>query len=185
MLVALLEPTDRDDIDSLSEELSEGLLEIHEIEQRAARLELDEEVDVAVRRIVTTSDRPEQRDRAATMTANDLVDLVPLRLDPSPALPHGLKGTEAVCAGLTLGPVPALRLSGASLRPWATAARSVFGAALRVHDHKTDAVEQVRDEGLASLTERWVLDRLDGEPEPVVCVIEANPIGVMLALDHA
>lgn len=107
MVVALLEPTDRDDIDSLSEELSEGLLEIHEIEQRAARLELDEEVDVAVCRIVTTSDRSEQRDRAATMTANDLVDLVPLRLDPSPALPHGLKGTEAVCAGLALGPVPA------------------------------------------------------------------------------
>jgi hypothetical protein len=63
-------------------------------------------------------------------------------------------------------------------------ARSVFGAVLGVHDHKTDAVEQVRDEGLASLTERWVLDRLDGEPETVVCVVEANPTGVMLALDY-
>jgi hypothetical protein len=63
-------------------------------------------------------------------------------------------------------------------------ALSVFGAALGAHEHKSDAVAQVHDEGLASLAERWVLDRLDGESETVVCVVEANPTGVMLALDY-
>ena len=63
-------------------------------------------------------------------------------------------------------------------------ALSLFGAVLGAHEHRTDAVAQVHDEGLASLAERWVLDRLDGEAETVVCVVEAHPTGVMLALDR-
>lgn len=63
-------------------------------------------------------------------------------------------------------------------------ALSVFGAALGAHEQKVDAISQVQDDGLASLAERWMLDRCDGEPEAVVCVVEANTSGVMLALDH-
>lgn len=63
-------------------------------------------------------------------------------------------------------------------------ALSVFGAPLGAHEHRTDAVAHVHDEGLASLADRWVLDRMDGEPETVVCVVEADPTGVMLALDY-
>ena len=60
----------------------------------------------------------------------------------------------------------------------------MFGAVLGAHEQKVNAIAQVQDDGLASLAERWMLDRYDGEPEAVVCVVEANASGVMLALDY-
>jgi hypothetical protein len=63
-------------------------------------------------------------------------------------------------------------------------ALAVFGAALGEHDTRDAAEQQVRDEGLASLAERWTLrDGATGE-EQVVCIQEANADQVTLALDY-
>jgi hypothetical protein len=61
---------------------------------------------------------------------------------------------------------------------------AVFGGLLGVHDNEGDATRQVLDAGLASLADRWTLvDGATGE-EQVVCVQEASPSTVTLALDH-
>ena len=49
------------------------------------------------------------------------------------------------------------------------------------HDRRHDAERQVLEEGLASLTERWIL-RAGGSGEgEVVCIQEANPAGATVA----
>lgn len=60
----------------------------------------------------------------------------------------------------------------------------VFGALLGVYDSRQDAVEQVLTEGLAALSERWMLhgDAQDGDQ--IVCIQEANAHEVTLALDY-
>lgn len=61
---------------------------------------------------------------------------------------------------------------------------AVFGGTLDVHDSCDDAERHVRSEGLASLAERWrLLNRSTGEDQ-VVCIQEASPQGVTLALDY-
>ncbi len=63
-------------------------------------------------------------------------------------------------------------------------ALTVFGGNVGIHDRRVDAERQVRDIGLSSLADRWtLLDRGCGE-EQVVCVQEASPEAVTLALDH-
>ena len=63
-------------------------------------------------------------------------------------------------------------------------ALTVFGGVLGRHDAASAAEQQVRDEGLASLAERWMY-RADRSAEwQVVCIQEASPQSVRLALDY-
>lgn len=62
------------------------------------------------------------------------------------------------------------------------AACTVFGADLGEHDDRAAAEAQVRADGLACLAERWTLrDTATGEEE-VVCILEADPDSVTVAL---
>jgi hypothetical protein len=63
-------------------------------------------------------------------------------------------------------------------------ALTVFGAELGRHDQRDQAVDQVLTEGLASLTERWTLRPGDGGEAEVVCIQEANPARVTVALGY-
>ena len=63
-------------------------------------------------------------------------------------------------------------------------ALTVFGAELGRHDLRDQAVDQVLTEGLASLTERWMLRPGDGGEAEVVCIQEANPARVTVALGY-
>jgi hypothetical protein len=63
-------------------------------------------------------------------------------------------------------------------------AMTVFGGTLGSHGGREDAERQVLDLGLASLAERWMLlDTASGE-EQVVCIQQASPSSVTLALDY-
>ena len=63
-------------------------------------------------------------------------------------------------------------------------ARSVFGGVLGEHAFEVDAERQVGEEGLAALSERWSLvDRATGDEE-VVCIVEAHPGEVTVALGY-
>ena len=59
---------------------------------------------------------------------------------------------------------------------------TVFGGALGEHDEERDAHARVASDGLASLAERWTLvDRTTGD-EDVVCIQQASPEEVTVAL---
>jgi hypothetical protein len=61
---------------------------------------------------------------------------------------------------------------------------TVFGGVLGSHDERDGAIRHVLDVGLASLAERWILvDATTGEDQ-IVCIQEASPEGVTLALDY-
>lgn len=60
----------------------------------------------------------------------------------------------------------------------------VFGGVIGVHDHRADAEQQVLDDGLASLAERWTLRNVATGDEQVVCIQEASSSEVRLALDY-
>jgi hypothetical protein len=59
----------------------------------------------------------------------------------------------------------------------------VFGAVLGRHSTRSDAVDQVLSEGLASLAERWTLRHTE-DGDQIVCIQEANEHIVTLALDY-
>ena len=61
---------------------------------------------------------------------------------------------------------------------------TVFGGRLGEHPTAEAAERHVRADGLASLAERWTLvDSVAGD-EQIVCIQEASPAGVRLALDY-
>lgn len=63
-------------------------------------------------------------------------------------------------------------------------ALTVFGGLLGRYDAREAAVDRVLSDGLASLAERWTLrDGATGE-EQIVCIQEAEPGSVTLALDY-
>ena len=63
-------------------------------------------------------------------------------------------------------------------------ALNVFGAVLGTHSSSEEATNQVLDEGLASLSNRWILRNSASGDEQVVCIQEANAQKVTLALDY-
>lgn len=63
-------------------------------------------------------------------------------------------------------------------------ATTVFGAVLETVADRDDAARIVREHGLASLAERWLLIGGPGGDEQIVCIQEASPAGVTLALDY-
>lgn len=64
-------------------------------------------------------------------------------------------------------------------------ALTVFGAVLGDHDQRDAAVDQVLDEGLSSLSERWTLRNGTSEDEEVVCIQEARPGSVTVARGYS
>ncbi len=63
-------------------------------------------------------------------------------------------------------------------------ALSVFGAVLGRHGDGEAAAEQVLSECLSALAERWTLRNGGTGGEQVVCIQEATPDAVTLALDY-
>jgi hypothetical protein len=61
---------------------------------------------------------------------------------------------------------------------------TVFGALLGEHDGRTDAERHVRDVGLASLAERWMLVDTTSGDEEIVCIQHASPQEVTVALGY-
>ena len=98
-----------------------------------------------------------------------------------------------MCGGATVPPMsapPEIRRDDGELcgfvietdEGWS--ATTVFGGRLGVHDSVESAVEHVLAEGLSSLADHWTLvDRSTGEQQ-IVCIQEASPQGVTLALDY-
>lgn len=63
-------------------------------------------------------------------------------------------------------------------------ALTMFGGRLGAHASRDEAERQVLNDGLASLADRWTLvDTRSGE-EQIVCIQEASPETVTLALDY-
>lgn len=63
-------------------------------------------------------------------------------------------------------------------------ALTVFGGVLGEHDERDRAVDHVLNDGLASLAERWTLhDPSDGS-DTTVCIQEANPSSVTVAVGY-
>jgi hypothetical protein len=63
-------------------------------------------------------------------------------------------------------------------------ALTVFGGSLGSAGGREEAEQQVLELGLASLAERWrLIDTWSGE-EQVVCIQQASPASVTLALDY-
>jgi hypothetical protein len=63
-------------------------------------------------------------------------------------------------------------------------ALTVFGGTLGTHATRTAAEDHVHAEGLASLAERWMFRPDPAADWQVVCIQEANPDSVRLALDY-
>ena len=76
-----LEPTQRHHIDPSAEQGCKGILQLGKVEQRAAGLELDEEVDVAVPCLLAAGYRAEQRNGATLVVHDECLDPVAVRLD--------------------------------------------------------------------------------------------------------
>ena len=64
------------------------------------------------------------------------------------------------------------------------AALTVFGGLLAEHDSPDAAAGCVLEEGLASLAERWMYRPDPSADWQVVCIQEASPTSVRLALDY-
>jgi hypothetical protein len=63
-------------------------------------------------------------------------------------------------------------------------ALAVFGGTFEVYPDRRDAEAKVLADGLAALMERWLLvDGATGD-EQIVCIQEANPHGITVALDY-
>ena len=93
MIVAILQSTDRHHVNVSTEQRLERLLEIHQVEQRAPRFELDQEVEVTVSVVVTARRRTEQRHRPCVVAAGEFVDLVVFRFDDRTASTHAIDVT--------------------------------------------------------------------------------------------
>ncbi len=61
---------------------------------------------------------------------------------------------------------------------------TIFGGRLGTHDRRGDAEHQVLDVGLASLAERWTLVDTSSGEEQVVCIQQASPSEVTVALGY-
>jgi hypothetical protein len=62
-------------------------------------------------------------------------------------------------------------------------AATVFGVAIELLSTRSEAEVIVLERALAALAERWLLER-PGHDEQIVCIQEASPDGVTVALDY-
>jgi hypothetical protein len=63
-------------------------------------------------------------------------------------------------------------------------ALTVFGGLLAAHPERESAEEHVRTSGLASLAQRWWYRPEQSAEWQVVCIQEANPNSLRIALDY-
>jgi hypothetical protein len=63
-------------------------------------------------------------------------------------------------------------------------ALAVFGGLIGTADSERAAEELVIETGLSSLAERWLFTTASAPDEQVVCIQEASPDGVTVALDY-
>lgn len=63
-------------------------------------------------------------------------------------------------------------------------ALAVFGGVIGQHADANSAAQRVLDEGLASLAERWYYRATPADDWQIVCIQEASPSSVRLALDY-
>jgi hypothetical protein len=63
-------------------------------------------------------------------------------------------------------------------------ALTVFSGVLGTHETRAAAEDQVHADGLASLAERWMFRPDPSSGWQIVCIQEANPDSVRLALDY-
>jgi hypothetical protein len=68
--------------------------------------------------------------------------------------------------------------------PGSWRAVAVFGGLLQEADSEHAAEEIVRMVGLPALAERWLLSTTESDDEEVVCLQEASPAGVTVALGY-
>jgi hypothetical protein len=62
-------------------------------------------------------------------------------------------------------------------------ALTVFGATIGHHDARDPAVEQVVNDGLAAMADRWTLRGRNADDQ-IVCIVEANAREVTVALGY-
>jgi hypothetical protein len=113
---------------------------------------------------------------------------MPMRIERFCLAPRAETGFARRCAAAILGLVEPLRRSSdgelcgyVEERDGRWLALTVFGAVLGSHGDRAGAADQVLDEGLSSLAERWTLrDGATGDEE-VVCIQEVNGEGVTVA----
>ena len=121
MVVSILQAAGRHHVDRHAEERLQSLLEVHEVEQRAALVELDEEVDVARLRLFPTSHRPEQGNGVGAMLPDEVIDLITTVLDELAKLAHvenasGGANSPDIALLVERWPLTAVRLLLNSLR---------------------------------------------------------------------
>jgi hypothetical protein len=92
VFVAGLETAGGYDVDRVPEELLQFVLEVEEVEQGAARLELDEEVDVAGLVVIPPSDRAEDGDRSPSVPVHGVGDRSSVLLDQGTPTAHRCRG---------------------------------------------------------------------------------------------
>jgi hypothetical protein len=63
-------------------------------------------------------------------------------------------------------------------------ALTVFGGTLGVHSSEFAATQDVLEEGLASLARHWLYRSTPADEWQTVCIIEASPESVRIALDY-
>jgi len=137
VIVAILQPTGGDDIDGDTQQRLELLADVEKVEEGAAGLKLDKEVDVARRRLIPPSHGAEHRHGAAVVPLDHLADLSPLGFDQLTTLSHGTRVTldlegERRFVGQAAKRVPAASSVDEARQGPVLPAGAAFGTAVRL-----------------------------------------------------
>ena len=100
VLIAWLERTGRHHVDRATEQSAQLILQMEEIEQGAVGLEVDEEIYITACGLVSTSNGAEQRHRTASMTPDDVEDLLTPLIQSAAQRSHTPSVRRAPCGRL-------------------------------------------------------------------------------------
>ena len=89
------QPTCGHDVDVATQQGLQVVLQVCEVEQRTAGLEVNEKVDVALRAVIASGDRTEDGDRPAVMATHECRDLVAERFNLLETCAHDTQVTES------------------------------------------------------------------------------------------
>src|SRR3546814_11731489 len=81
VVVTILQTAGGHDVHRHTEQVLERILEVHQVEQGRAGLELDQEIDVARARVIAAGNRPEPADPPSEMPPDALSESLPLLVD--------------------------------------------------------------------------------------------------------
>jgi hypothetical protein len=73
--VSRFQPARRDNVDGMTEELKQFVAQVEQVEEIARRLELDQEVEIARRCLLTPGDGTEEGDRPSLVTTSGSFDV--------------------------------------------------------------------------------------------------------------